>query len=52
MNFVTEGAIDNGGPRREFFRLFALEASKVYFHGGDNEAKFMINNITAVQVAS
>lgn len=28
VTFVGEGAIDHGGPRREFFRLLALETSK------------------------
>ena len=49
VRFVDESAIDEGGPRREFFLLFAREASKTYFCG--SEAKFLMNNITAVQVS-
>ena len=37
-----------GGLKGSFFRLFALEAS---FCGGDNEAKYMCNNISALQVS-
>ena len=48
--FVGEGAIDQGGPKREFFRLFAKAASEVYFRGDATRAKYMANNITAFQV--
>ena len=39
MTFDFEGAIDSGGPRREFFRLLALKASECYFEGNEG-AKF------------
>lgn len=41
--------MDYGGPKREFFRLFAIEASDVYFQGKPNY-KFFINKVTALQV--
>ena len=37
--FVGEGAIGQGGPKREFFRLFAKAASEVYFRGDATRAK-------------
>ena len=37
--------MDAGGPRRDFFRLFAKEVAKMYFNNG-----FLVNNIAAVQV--
>ena len=33
MRFVGEGAVDYGGPRREFFCLLALKAGDVFFEG-------------------
>ena len=49
MNFVGEGSIDHGGPKREFFRLLAEQAC-TYFRGDDRQPKFLRNNILAVQV--
>lgn len=46
VNFAAEGAVDHGGPKREFFRLFAHKASQTYFRGG-----FMDTNILAVKVS-
>ena len=46
---MGEGAIDHGGPRREFFRLFSLKASSTYLHGNNGE-KFFVNNVIALQV--
>ena len=44
--FVGEGAIDAGGPRREFFRLLAHQASdSSYFHGG-----FLVCNTAGYKV--
>ena len=51
VTFVGEGAIDQGGPKREFFRLFAEQAC-TYFRGDDKQPKFLRNNIQAVQVHS
>ena len=48
VTFVGEGAIDQGGPKREFFRILAEQASLLYFRGDD--VKFMRNNMLAVQV--
>ena len=47
VTFVGEVAIDHGGPRREFFRLFGLECSETYFHG---RRKYFDVNAAAVQV--
>ena len=41
--------MDQGGPRREFFRLLALGAADRYFIGKDT-MKFMDTNVTALQV--
>ena len=51
MNFIGEGSIDHGGPTREFFRLFAQEASQKYMRGIDGD-KYMASNVTALQVHS
>lgn len=50
ISFVGEGAVDQGGPKREFFRLLAQAASKTFFKGSNSKTKFLDNNITAVQV--
>ena len=50
VTFVGEGAVDHGGPKREFFRLFAKEASQTYFKGSSEKCRFFVNNVTAVQV--
>ena len=50
VTFVGEGAVDHGGPRREFFRLFANEASRAYFRGASEKCRFFDNNVVAVQV--
>ena len=49
VRFVGEGAVDHGGPRREFFRLFASGSKICFFHGSETR-KFFINNVSAVQV--
>ena len=47
----VEGAIDQGGPKREFFRLLAVVVSQTYFIGRDEcKPQFFTNNILAVQV--
>ncbi len=48
---MGESAIDEGGPKREFFRLLSQKATGVYFQGGPSKPNFMINNATAVQVS-
>lgn len=50
VRFVDGSAVDQGGPRREFFRLLAHEISKTYFSG--DGAKYFVNNISAIQVRS
>ena len=50
MTFVGEGAVDHGGPKREFFRLFAEQVSTNYFRGDDGQPKFIRNDTLAVQV--
>ena len=47
VTFVGEFAIDHGGPRREFFRLFGLQCSETYFRG---KRKYFDVNAAAVQV--
>ena len=49
MTFVGEGAIDHGGPRREFFRLLSLNVSEQYFQGEPGK-KYFASNVTAFQV--
>lgn len=46
---MGEGAVDQGGPRREFFRLLAMNASEHYFVGKKTN-KFFVNNVTAFKV--
>lgn len=46
VNFAAEGAVDHGGPKREFFRLFAKNAAQAYFRGD-----FMDVNGMAVRVS-
>ena len=48
---VGEGAIDYGGPRREFFRLLALNAKDTLFMGA-SDRKFFGNNVSATQVTN
>ena len=45
VRFIGEGAVDQGGPRREFFRLLAINARDVFLQG-----KFFATNVSAVQV--
>lgn len=49
VTFVGEGAIDSGGPRREFFRLLAVEGANRFFVG--HRSKFFASNVTAFQVS-
>ena len=49
VNFIGEGGIDHGGPRREFFLILAHEAAVSYMRGGDGD-KYMAPNVTALQV--
>ena len=50
MNFVGEVAIDEGGPKREFFRLFIQQIiqSAKYMQGGTQ--KFFLANGPAILV--
>ena len=51
VTFIGEGAIDYGGPRREFFRLLIQKLSESdYMHGG--ESKFFVSDVPAIQVDS
>ena len=44
VTFVGEGAIDSGGPRREFFSLFAQQMFLV----GSPACKFFDSNVSAI----
>ena len=46
---MGEGAVDCGGPRREFFRLFAIKAQQKYFVGVPTQ-KFFSSDVCALQV--
>ena len=46
---MGEGALDYGGPRREFFRLLSHAARGAYFQGLD-DCKFFMANVSAIQV--
>ena len=50
ISFVGQSSVDTGGPRREFLRLLASEASdSLYFRRGD-EGAFFSCNTTAFKV--
>lgn len=52
VNFVGEGAVDYGGPRREFFRLLPLrlaDDNSLYFHGVEGQ-KFFLCNVNGYRV--
>lgn len=49
VRFVGEGAVDYGGPRREFFRLLGTEAQRTFFVGS-HAYKFFDSNVSAIQV--
>ena len=49
MSFVGEGAIDEGGPKREFFCLLIQEIGQSeYMQGGTQ--KFFLANVPAILV--
>ena len=50
VRFIGEGAVDYGGPRREFFRLLALKAGDEFFEGPPTK-KFFALNVPAIQVS-
>lgn len=49
IKFAGEGAIDYGGPRREFFRLLGNTIMDKYFRGKESQ-KFFSQNVSAIQV--
>ena len=49
VRFIGEGAVDHGGPRREFFCLLAIGA-KDFFLVGPPAKKFFAANVSAIQV--
>ena len=49
VRFVGEGAVDYGGPRREFFRLLASAAQQTFLVGS-HDYKFFGSNVSAIQV--
>ena len=46
---MGEGAIDHGGPRREFFRLLAQKSQECFFIGEASNSYFL-PNVSAIQV--
>ena len=50
ITFIGEGAIDYGGPKREFFRIFSQEVGENYFKGQRGQPKFFRGDMLAVQV--
>ena len=51
INFVGESAVDLGGPKREYFRLFAMEA-KEHLLQGPPTRKFFSIDLSAVKVCN
>ena len=49
VHFVTEEAVDTGGPSREFWRLFASEVVLQFCEGEAGKCLFM-KNVPALQV--
>ena len=49
MVFVGEAAVDQGGPRREFFRLLAKEFGSRCLVGKE-DCKFWLADVGALQV--
>ena len=47
---MGEGAVDVGGPRREFYRLLASQASDSDLFTGREGRKFFACNILSIQV--
>ena len=52
VDFVGEGAVDTGGPRREFFRLLAeqVRESGYFQHGEDCTRSFFTCNTSGYRV--
>lgn len=51
VTFVGEGAVDTGGPRREFLRLLVTRVtSSPYFHSG-SDGSFFACNTTGYKVS-
>ncbi len=46
---VGEGAVDAGGPRRQFFRILGIEGARVLFVGNDSQT-FFASRVVAIQV--
>ena len=51
MKFVGESAVDLGGPKREFFCLFAMEA-KEHLLQGPPTRKFFSTDVSAIKVCN
>ena len=47
VRFTGEGAVDHGGPKREFFRLLAYKAKDLLLRGKDL-SMFFSQNVSAV----
>lgn len=47
---MGEAGVDEGGLRREFFRLLGLSVQEKYFQGREDH-KFFVQNISAIVVS-
>ena len=52
VDFVFECAVDTGGPRREFFRLLAMEISDGMYFQARRRGSFYVCNTAAYEVRS
>lgn len=50
VTFVGESGVDTGGPKREFLRLLAIEASDSSYYRAGPEGSFFSCNTTAFKV--
>lgn len=51
VNFVGEGSVDYGRPRREFFCFLAFNAKEKWFVGS-SDRNFFADNVMGVQIGN
>lgn len=49
VNFVLEEAVDDGGPRREFFRLAIQECSRSDLFAGPMHSRIVVQTVPAIE---